>query len=225
TLRADLPELISGIRAIGHIPLLLTNGIKLTNAEYVKELKEAGLRTVYLSLNGGLKDELYERTDGVRCAPEKLLALHNLCKDKFVISAGMILMRDLNVSHLKEFASYLDGLREVREIKLRSVGRFGIYTDSDPLTMEELIEVCHKGLGVSLADIRRGRRRENLYYFQSKGKRVQITRWPDLGNPGRGYLTREGTIEPFFEYLVASEKKGESPATAPARKAVSNVTY
>jgi len=44
----------------------------------VRELREAGLGTVYLSLNGGLDDDLYEEIDGARCAARKLGALDNL---------------------------------------------------------------------------------------------------------------------------------------------------
>ena len=63
TMREDLPEIIARVRKLGHIPTILTNGLKLGRRSYVDRLRSAGLRTVYLSLNGGLRDDLYEEIE------------------------------------------------------------------------------------------------------------------------------------------------------------------
>lgn len=68
TLRKDLPELITKIRALGHRVVLLTNGLRLANESYVRELKEAGLRHVYVSINGADNNDWYEQIDNLRCA-------------------------------------------------------------------------------------------------------------------------------------------------------------
>jgi uncharacterized radical SAM superfamily Fe-S cluster-containing enzyme len=68
TLRNDLPDLIRGIRSLGHHAVVVTNGLRLANREYVRTLKQAGLQIAYLSFNGGFDDDLYEvrhsRTSG-----------------------------------------------------------------------------------------------------------------------------------------------------------------
>ena len=71
TVRDDLPDIIHRVRAAGHTPILLSNGLKLRRRSYVRELKAAGLGSVYLSMNGGLDDDLYLAIDGMRCAAAK----------------------------------------------------------------------------------------------------------------------------------------------------------
>src|SRR5687767_5019728 len=93
TMRRDLPHLIRRVRELGHIPVVLTNGLKLVNRRYVDSLKRAGLRTVYLSCNGGLNDDLYEAIDDLRCARQKRAALANLAAANMHVTVGMILVR------------------------------------------------------------------------------------------------------------------------------------
>lgn len=204
TLRHDLPDIIRRIRSLKHTPVLLTNGLKLVDISLVRNLKEAGLRTVHLSCNGGFRDDLYERIDQLRCAHDKMRALENLCREQFSISVGMILVAGVNVAHLHEFAQHLKDMRHVRELKLRSVGRYGRFLDTPPLTMKEMMDLCETSLAVTREAMVTGRQSTTLCSFSWEGKRVQLTKWPDLDNPNRGYLTPEGSIAPFFEYLVAN---------------------
>src|SRR5688572_2394121 len=120
TVREDLPEIIRAVRAIGHLPVVLSNGLKLARPAYVERLKAAGLRTVHLSLNGGLRDELYLQMDGQACARRKLAALDVLAAARMNVTVGMILAPDCNVGHLPEFLAFLSQRREVRDIHLRS---------------------------------------------------------------------------------------------------------
>ena len=34
---------------------------------------------------------------------------------------------------------------------------------------------------------------------------IQLTQWPDLQNKYRGRLAPDGTIQPFFEHMMANE--------------------
>lgn len=204
TLRRDLPEIIQGIRLIGHTPVLITNGLKLTDMSLVRSLKSAGLRTIHLSCNGGLSDAVYESIDQLRCAKDKMHALDNLCQEKFSVSVGVILVPGVNTEHLLEFSKYLKDMKSVRELKLRSVGSYGRWMDGPSLTMSEMMELCEKSLGITRKAMDKGRHCETLCSFSWEGKRIQLTQWPDLNNRSRGYLTPMGTIEPFFEFLIAN---------------------
>jgi molybdenum cofactor biosynthesis enzyme MoaA len=204
TLRHDLPELIHGIRRLGHVPVLLTNGLRLADRGYVRELKSAGLRSVHLSCNGGLDDDLYQAIDNLRCAERKLAALDNLCGEHLRVSVGMILLRGLNDQHIGHFFRHVVRHRQVRELKLRSVGKFGRHSDVDELTLAEMEQLCADQLGVNVEAIRAGRTSETLCSFAVASRRVQLTQWPDLGNRQRGYLLPDGTLVPFFEWLVAN---------------------
>ena len=68
TMRKDLPEMIQRIRKTGNRCTLLTNGLRLAKDNYVKKLKQHGLRHCYLSMNGADNDDYYEQIDEMRCA-------------------------------------------------------------------------------------------------------------------------------------------------------------
>src|SRR5205085_11304020 len=100
TLRPDLPELIRDVRRHGHHPMLLTNGLKLADRAYVRELKRAGLQICYLSLSGGFDDDLYDAIDEMRCAERKRMAFEHLRAEHMYTSIGVILVRGVNEHEL-----------------------------------------------------------------------------------------------------------------------------
>ena len=71
TLRADLPNIISNIKQLGHRVVLLTNGLRLAQKSYVDSLHQAGLRHVYISLNGADNNHWYSQIDQLACAERK----------------------------------------------------------------------------------------------------------------------------------------------------------
>jgi len=204
TVREDLPELIRQVRALGHIPVVLTNGLKLGRLAYVQKLKAAGLKTLHLSLNGGLRDDLYEAIDGMPCAARKLAALDNLIAERMNVTVGMILVPGVNDRHLPEFMAHLLA-RGVRDIHLRSVGAIGRHMEGPPFTLDGL-EACFRtalpaGLAAPELTDEAGSSRD----FKLGPTRVQLTAWPDLGSSSRGRLTPDGYVEPMFESMIANE--------------------
>ena len=204
TMREDLPEIIARVRSLGHIPTILTNGLKLGRRSYTDRLRAAGLRTVYLSLNGGLRDDLYEEIDGAACAARKLKALENLLAVRMNLTVGMILVPGLNDSHLPEFLDFLLG-RGVRDIHLRSVGKMGRHMEGEPFDLD--------GLEACLRQALEGRP-ESLTLTSAEGSSrdfrfgragFQLTQWPDLGSLTRGRIAPDGLVEPMFESIAANE--------------------
>jgi len=96
TMRKDLPEIIHRIKKSGHRCTLLTNGLRLANNQYVKNLKSHGLGHCYISMNGADNDDWYEAIDEMRCAKKKVSALENLVNNRFIIDVGTIIVRDIN---------------------------------------------------------------------------------------------------------------------------------
>jgi uncharacterized radical SAM superfamily Fe-S cluster-containing enzyme len=96
TMRKDLPQIITRIREAGHRATLLTNGLRLANIDYVKELKASRLSHIYLSLNGVDNDDWYESIDELRCASKKIQALENIAASRFVIDTGTIIVKGVN---------------------------------------------------------------------------------------------------------------------------------
>lgn len=208
TVRTDLPRIIREVRRLRHLPVLMTNGLKLKRAAYVRELRSAGLRTVHLSMNGGIEDDLYLAIDELRCASAKRAALDNLCDGRFYVTVGMILVAGVNVAHVRDFWRHLAARPHAREIHFRSVGQMGRYMEAPGLGLEEMIAIVLDALGTTRDGIGIESRDANNFDFRFAGRKFAITQWPDLGSRWRGRLTPEGRVEPAFEHLIANASQG-----------------
>ena len=205
TLRDDLPEIIRDARAHGHHPVLLTNGLKLADRNYVRTLKRAGLQVCYLSFSGGFDDDLYEAIDEMRCAEKKGRAFENLRAENMFTSLGYIVVRGINENELKNVWRAIRSGRNVRELHLRSVGSMGRFMATDPLSTDEMFEVFCRAAEVEPEALGRRVRSASADEFFCGRVHVQMTHWPDLGNLSRGRLTPEGTIAPFMEHVIAND--------------------
>ena len=205
TLREDLSELIRGIRACKHHPVLVTNGLKLADQAYVRELRQAGLQVAYLSLNGVFDDELYWAIDAMRCADRKTQAFANLQAEHIFTALGMIVVREVNEHAVTDLWRAAQKARNVREVHLRSVGAIGRYLKRTPLTLNELMTIFSRATGISEETIDKRERTSTSHDFLLGRIRVQLTQWPDLGSATRGRLTPEGRIAPFFEHVIENE--------------------
>ncbi|MEA3047565.1 MAG: hypothetical protein QOJ53_1897 [Sphingomonadales bacterium] len=201
TMREDLPEIIAAVRRLGHIPVILSNGLKLGRPSYVRRLREAGLATVYLSLNGGLRDDLYEAIDGAACASRKLKALDNLLAAHMHVTTGTILVPGLNHGHLPEFLDYLLA-RGVRDIHLRSVGQLGRHMAGEPYSLDGLEACLRSALGGRAEALALVGEEGSSRDFRLGKVEIQLTRWPDLGSADRGRIAPDGYVEPMFESIV-----------------------
>jgi molybdenum cofactor biosynthesis enzyme MoaA len=204
TMREDLPEIIARVRSLGHIPTILTNGLKLGRRSYVDRLRAAGLRTVYLSLNGGLRDDLYEEIDGAACAARKLKALENTLAARMNVTVGMILIPGLNDDHLPEFLDFLLA-KGVRDIHLRSVGKMGRHMEGEPFDLDGLEDCLRRGLGDRAGDLTLTSAEGSSRDFRFGRAGFQLTQWPDLGSLTRGRIAPNGQVEPMFESIQANE--------------------
>lgn len=205
TMRDDLPHLIREARRHGHHPLLLTNGLKLADRSYVRELKRSGLQIVYLSFNGGFDDELYEEIDGSRCAAAKSAAFENLAAEYVYTSIGMIVVRGVNERAIGDTWLAVRQNRAMREFHLRSIGPMGRYMKNAPFTLDELHDVFTAATGTPGDAIKRHERTLTSQDAKIGRVRVQFTVWPDLGSTTRGRLTPEGNVAPAMEHMLANE--------------------
>lgn len=203
TMREDLPQIITRIRELGHLPVVLSNGLKLGRASYVTRLKEAGLGTVYLSMNGGLEDDLYEAVDDLACAPRKLQALGNLLAQKFHVTVGYIIVPGVNDAHLAEFLPWLIQ-QGVRDVHLRSIGQVGNYIPDASLSLDQLETVMRASLPIDGPAPELLRAYGSSRDFRVGNVQVQLTEWPELGSLERGRIAPDGYVEPMFESIVAN---------------------
>jgi uncharacterized radical SAM superfamily Fe-S cluster-containing enzyme len=77
TIRKDIFKIIRTIKKSKNIPILFTNGLKLSDHKFVKKLKKVGLEAVYFSFDG-FDDKIYRKLRGREQLYEKLRALKNL---------------------------------------------------------------------------------------------------------------------------------------------------
>lgn len=205
TLRQDLPDLIGEVRAMGHQPIVVTNGLRFADRGYVHSLKTAGMRIAYLSMNGAFDDDLYESIDEMRCADRKRRAFENLRAERIFTSVGMILLRGVNEHAVSSLLTASMAARNVREFHLRSVGAMGRHMATQPLSIFEMRDTFAAAAGIDGSAIVPHERTEWSFDFRHRHLRVQLTAWPDLGSTTRGRLTPEGTVAPFMEHVLANE--------------------
>ena len=152
TLNKSLPKLISIARKNGHRPSLLTNGLRLRREPYVKELKEAGLNMLGLSMNGGLDDEMYKIFDNGKYAKQKMEALENCFKHNILPHINVI-VDPSNIKVLKPLLNYIIEMATKHNrrfspvtfpvmLRLKSIGQMGNYMKTKTFSLSELSKIA-----------------------------------------------------------------------------------
>lgn len=223
TLRRDLPDIISRIRALGHRVVVLTNGLRLADPGYVDELRGAGLRHVYISLNGADNDDWYVRIDGMRCAAKKLRAVENVLDARMVLNTGTILVRGVNEAAMARMLAIISGYAPrhalLRFKNIGAIGRYDEVGEAENITMAEMEALAATATGQELTEVRaankiKGRAETNTRLFpvvpgmrRGQGLWIKITNWQadsagrvDQGSPRRGLLRGTMRIDRFFEW-------------------------
>lgn len=144
TVREDLHEIISMASNKGfNFVQINTNGIKLTDYNYFKKLKEAGLKSIFLQFDD-LNGSEIEKLRGRNIIEEKLKVIENSAK----LGIGVILVctvvpniNDKSLWKLIEFG--LENAPTVRGVHFQPVSYFGripkIPEDADRITMPEVM--------------------------------------------------------------------------------------
>ena len=228
TMRRDLPEIVSMARRRGHRVVLSTNGLRLARPGYVQELRDAGLRHVYISFNGADNDEWYAAIDGIRCARKKMAAVENIVALGMIVNTGTILIRSLNEGAIGRVHGFVSGLSPRHAVlRFKNVGAVGRY-DADAaernLSMMEMEALCARFLGVDPGKIASFDRikgewapdsrlfPETLDARTGRGLWFKLIDWqanvegrvpPDMRRRGR--VTQDFRIAPLVEHVKANE--------------------
>jgi molybdenum cofactor biosynthesis enzyme MoaA len=163
TMREDIFEIIRMVKSLGHRPSLTTNGLKLANKSYVKNLKDAGLRLLLHSMNGADDNEVYKHLDNGNWATVKVRALDNIFEQRLPINTGTIIAKGINehtlLRQVELFAerAAANGInfdttkpynRITPVLRMKSVGTIGRYMKDSSYTIEELMSMAESQLGV-----------------------------------------------------------------------------
>lgn len=144
TMREDLADIIR----LGHkkgfsFIQLNTNGLKLADYDYVLELKEAGLNSVFLQFDG-LDNKIYEKLRGARILEEKLKAIDNLSRAGIGTILVVTVVTGINDHCLFDIVKFgSENIPGVRGVHFQPVSYFGripqIPRDEDRITLPEVM--------------------------------------------------------------------------------------
>lgn len=148
TLREDLPQLIELITKTGKVTSLATNGLRLSDKNYTKSLKEAGLSSLVFSLNG-FDDGAFLKIEGERLLDIKLKALDNLKKEKIKVQISVTLVKGVNEKELPKIYQYcLENLDFVTNLRIRSASAVGRCIGTLPLYGSEMLNLVSDIIGI-----------------------------------------------------------------------------
>lgn len=228
TMRRDLPEIVAMVRRQGHRAALLTNGLRLARRSYVEELRDAGLRHVYVSMNGADNDDWYEAIDNMRCAAKKLRAVRNAVSHGMIVNTGTILVRSVNEGAVNRLLRFMAGLGPrhavLRFKNIGAIGRYDAVSEAANLSMAEMEALCAGAIGVDAAalsawNVIKGEAAPDSRLFPvdlaartGRGLWFKLADWhakfEECGESDfrrRGRMTQNFRIAPLVEHVKANE--------------------
>ena len=227
TMRRDLPEIVDLVRRSGHRAVLLTNGLRLARPSYVSELFDAGLRHVYISVNGADNNSWYRTIDNMSCAAKKIEAVENVVASRMILNTGTILVRNVNegaVSRVYDIVRQLAPRHALLRFKnVGALGRYDSAAEAENLSIRELEKLSADATGQdidTIADHNRfkGKVEPNTRLFPAdpsartgSGIWFKLTNWQanggmvDPNSERRGRITEDFKIAPFFDHVKAHE--------------------
>ena len=231
TMRKDLPELITRVLDTGHKVTLLTNGLRLARENYVKSLKDAGLKHLYLSLNGVDNDDCYEKIDEMRCSKKKIQAMINANKYNLLRDVGCIIVNGVNEQAPAKMINMFKR-HDIKNVVVRfkTIGQLGRYMEGvHQIGMDSLIDIVCKQLDLKEDYVRwwpnnwiypESRQEKDSFLFPLnpdqklvyKGIWIKLVNWNTEGkstvlenSTRRGRVTENFKVAPFFEHVTNNE--------------------
>ncbi len=145
TLRPDLKELIAYAQKKGLVTGLVTNGRRLSNAQYLHKLVEAGLDSIQITLESP-DPEVHDKITGVKGSwKETVEGIKNTVKENVYLDVNMTLTK-LNIRHVKKWVVFLSelGVENISINKLIYSGKaLRLVKDLEP-PLNEVKEVLAK---------------------------------------------------------------------------------
>lgn len=152
TCREDLFQIIK-ISNKRNYACLLTNGLKLSEYEYVLKLKNSGLKRIVFSFNG-FKDEIYQLMNGRPLLDLKLQALENVRKIGINTVISTTMARGINEDQIRKLCNFcLDNRSFILELRIRSISPVGKHLTIEPYCMSELLDLVADALEIKREDI------------------------------------------------------------------------
>ncbi len=228
TVRTDLVDIVHNIKIRGHRPTMMTNGLMVARPGYARELADAGMRSIYLSMNGADDNAIYKIMDGGGAwADRKVKALEECLAVKMNVNVGAILQKGVNDNVPRRLLELVNGFNDKAILRFRNVGQVGRYSleKHENWTWDEMVHLVCDQLGIdtewaATQNKINGYDEKNVIFFPVEPDKkyttswVKITDWspagsdlPDPGNNRRGRLTPNFKLAPFFEHVKKYENQ------------------
>lgn len=146
TMREDLAEIIRAVKHSGNIAALHTNGIKISDFNYLQQLKEAGLDEAHLQFDG-FDDCIYEKIRGGKLLEIKLKALYNLEKLDIATDLVATIVRGVNekeMTKILKFGVEHKFIKEIFFLGCRFLGKAKDLPIENCMMPDELIDVIER---------------------------------------------------------------------------------
>ncbi|NLT96487.1 MAG: radical SAM protein [Clostridia bacterium] len=143
TVRDDLPQIIKLGRKYGFSYIQLnTNGLRMgREPRFVKQLKEAGLSSVFLQFDG-TNDEIYKQIRGKALLDVKTAAVENCAKEGIGVVLVPTLVPGVNMDNIGEIINFaVSCMPAVRGVHFQPISYFGRYPMSPPETRITIPEI------------------------------------------------------------------------------------
>lgn len=152
TLRKDLPEIIRLYSKKGKRVVILSNGIKLADKDYVTELKKSGLNLVVLQFDT-FKKSLSKYMRNKALIEEKFRAISNLSKNNVAVSLFVVLLPGMNIKEMPLFKKLIIENREhLKIIYFSTLIKLGRYKKNKDLEISKIFGEIEKRLGLQKKD-------------------------------------------------------------------------
>ncbi len=158
TMREDLFELIRMIEKSGNFSSLHTNGIALRDEDFVRRLKEAGLRETHLQFDSLDDEAVYEKIRGRAFGDVKFKAVENLGKYNISVDLKVTVSKGLNEGQMLKILDFAAGRPHIKEVFFLSTRFLGLGRDMPDIGLcvpDELIDEIEDQTGgrINRADI------------------------------------------------------------------------
>jgi uncharacterized radical SAM superfamily Fe-S cluster-containing enzyme len=147
TVRPDLNKIIFYIKEKKILPVLFTNGIKLTDMRYLKELKDCGLQRVFIQFDG-FKSSAYNKLRGKDILDYKMMALENLNKLRIATVLEVTISSGVNEDQIWPIIKYAAKNRFIKAVSFRSYSYLGSKPDKvHSIDAQKMIQIMEKDSG------------------------------------------------------------------------------
>lgn len=160
-MRDDLPEIIRAVKISGNITALHTNGLRIADYSYLRQLKRAGLQEVHLQFDG-FDDYVYEKMRGRKLLEIKQKTLDNLERLNVATDIVATIVRGLNEKEMIKILDY--GVRHqfVKEIFFlgcRFLGKAKGLSIEGCIMPDELVDILEEQTAGKIS-------RQSMFNFQ-----------------------------------------------------------